>query len=139
MNYKAICRKTLYDVKLSIKSKLLMIFLLQVSEQTKNKDLEVSIKFLCEVLNYSNKTVVKAIQELESNGYINKTRRGQKGNIYNIVVLKLKVGRSGNPEEFRRALTIIDDGVRFACAVIESFSFFTRVMGLTKDNGYFSR
>ena len=85
MSNKSIYCKALYDTELSIKARLLMIFLLQINEETKNEDIDVSVKFLCKALNYSNKTVIKAMQELEDNGYINKTRRGQKGNIYNIV------------------------------------------------------
>ena len=85
MSNKSIYRKALYDTELSIKARLLMIFLLQVNDETKNENLDLSVKFLCKALNYSNKTVIKAMQELEDNGYINKTRRGQKGNIYNIV------------------------------------------------------
>ena len=85
MNDKSIHCKVLYDTNLSVKAKLLMIFLLQVNEEVESDDLDISINFLCKALNYSNKTVIKAIQELEDKGYINKAKRGPKGNIYNIV------------------------------------------------------
>ena len=85
MNNKSVYRKALYDTNLSIKARFLMVFLVQLNEEIEKEDMEVSVSFLCKALNYSNKTVVRAIQELEDNGYINKTRRGKKGNIYNIV------------------------------------------------------
>lgn len=86
MNNKHIGNKVLYDENLSVKSKLLMLLLLQANEEIEDEYINISIKFLCKALKYSNKTVIKAMKELEDNGYIEKIRRGQgKNNLYKII------------------------------------------------------
>lgn len=86
MNSKHIGNKVLYDTNVSVKARLLMLFLLEVSNEEGEDCLDISISFLCKALGYSNKTIIKAINELEENGYIEKTRRGLgKNNLYKII------------------------------------------------------
>ena len=86
MNSKHIGNKVLYDTNVSVKARLLMLFLLEVSNEEGEDHLDISISFLCKALGYSNKTIIKAINELEENGYIEKTRRGLgKNNLYKII------------------------------------------------------
>ena len=86
MDNNLIGNKILYDVNVSVKGRLLMLFLLGISEEKEIDEIDISISFLCKALGYSNKTVIKAIQELEEKGYIERKRRGLgKNNLYKIV------------------------------------------------------
>ena len=86
MNSKHIGNKVLYDTNVSVKARLLMLFLLEASNEEGEDYLDISISFLCKALGYSNKTIIKAMNELEENGYIEKTRRGLgKNNLYKII------------------------------------------------------
>ena len=86
MNSKYIGNKVLYDTNISVKARLLMLFLLEASNEEGEDYLGISISFLCKALGYSNKTIIKAMNELEENGYIEKTRRGLgKNNLYKII------------------------------------------------------
>lgn len=86
MNNNAIYTKTLYDGNLSVRAKLLMFFFVQYSDEFKTDDIDISIKFLCKALKYSNHTVIKCLSELEDKGYLMKQRRGLgKNNLYTII------------------------------------------------------
>ena len=86
MNYSSIGSKVLYDVNVSVKGRLLMLFLIGICEEKEIDSVDISIEILSKALKYSNKTMIKAIKELEEKGYIEKIRRGQgKNNLYKII------------------------------------------------------
>ena len=86
MDYSRISSKVLYDVNVSVKGRLLMLFLIGICEEKEIDSVDISIEILSKALNYSNKTTIKAIKELEEKGYIEKIRRGQgKNNLYKII------------------------------------------------------
>ncbi len=86
MDYSRIGSKVLYDVNVSVKGRLLMLFLIGICEEKEIDSVDISIEILSKALNYSNKTTIKAIKELEEKGYIEKIRRGQgKNNLYKII------------------------------------------------------
>ena len=74
-------KNVLYDKNLTPTERLTMIFL--YLQET--KEVEISIDQLCKIINCSNKTMVKAIDNLEKASYLKKNKRGQgKNNIYKI-------------------------------------------------------
>ena len=86
MDYSRISSKVLYDVNVSVKGRLLMLFLIGICEEKEIDSVDISIDILSKALKYSNKTIIKAINELEEKGYIEKIRRGQgKNNLYKII------------------------------------------------------
>lgn len=86
MDYSRISSKVLYDVNVSVKGRLLMLFLIGICEEKEIDSVDISIEILSKALNCSNKTIIKAIKELEEKGYIEKIRRGQgKNNLYKII------------------------------------------------------
>lgn len=86
MDYSRISSKVLYDVNVSVKGRLLMLFLIGICEEKEIDSVDISIEILSKALKYSNKTIIKAIKELEEKGYIEKIRRGQgKNNLYKII------------------------------------------------------
>ena len=86
MDYSRISSKVLYDVNVSVKGRLLMLFLIGICEEKEIDSVDISIEILSKALKYSNKTMIKAIKELEEKGYIEKIRRGQgKNNLYKII------------------------------------------------------
>lgn len=86
MDYSRISSKVLYDVNVSVKGRLLMLFLIGICEEKEIDSVDISIEILSKALKYSNKTIIKAIKELEEKGYIEKIRRGQgKSNLYKII------------------------------------------------------
>ena len=86
MDYSRISSKVLYDVNVSVKGRLLMLFLIGICEEKEIDSVDISIENLSKALKYSNKTMIKAIKELEEKGYIEKIRRGQgKNNLYKII------------------------------------------------------
>ena len=58
MNSKYIGNKVLYDTNISVKARLLMLFLLEASNEEGEDYLDISISFLCKALGYSNKTII---------------------------------------------------------------------------------
>ena len=86
MDYSRISNKVLYDVNVSVKGRLLMLFLIGICEEKETDSVDISIEILSKALKYSNKTIIKAMKELEEKGYIEKIRRGQgKNNLYKII------------------------------------------------------
>ena len=86
MDYSRISNKVLYDVNVSVKGRLLMLFLIGICEEKEIDSVDISIEILSKALKYSNKTIIKAMKELEEKGYIEKIRRGQgKNNLYKII------------------------------------------------------
>ena len=86
MDYSRISSKVLYDVNVSVKGRLLMLFLIGICEEKEIDSVDISIEILSKALKYSNKTIIKAIKELEEKGYIEKIRRGLgKNNLYKII------------------------------------------------------
>ena len=86
MDYSRISSKVLYDVNVSVKGRLLMLFLIGICEEKEIDSVDISIEILSKALKYSNKTMIKTIKELEEKGYIEKIRRGQgKNNLYKII------------------------------------------------------
>ena len=86
MDYSRISSKVLYDVNVSVKGRLLMLFLIGICEEKEIDSVDISIENLSKALKYSNKTMIKTIKELEEKGYIEKIRRGQgKNNLYKII------------------------------------------------------
>ena len=86
MDYSRISSKVLYDVNVSVKGRLLMLFLIGICEEKEIDSVDISIEILSKALKYSNKTIIKAMKELEEKGYIEKIRRGQgKNNLYKII------------------------------------------------------
>ena len=74
-------RKVLYDTSLTPLERMTMIYLYSLE----NENVEVSIKVLCELINCSNKTIIKALKRLEETNYLKINKRGQgKNNIYTI-------------------------------------------------------
>lgn len=74
-------RKVLYDTSLTPLERMTMIYLYSLE----NENVEVSIKELCELINCSNKTIIKALKRLEETNYLKINKRGQgKNNIYTI-------------------------------------------------------
>ena len=74
-------KKVLYDKNLTPIERLTMIYLYS----QESKEVEISIEQLCKIINCSNKTMVKAINNLEKSNYLKKNKRGQgKNNIYKI-------------------------------------------------------
>ena len=74
-------KKVLYDKNLTPIERLTMIYLYS----QESKEVEISIDQLCKIINCSNKTMVKAINNLEKANYLKKNKRGQrKNNIYKI-------------------------------------------------------
>ena len=86
MDYSRISSKVLYDVNVSVKGRLLMLFLIGICEEKEIDSIDISIEILSKALKYYNKTIIKAMKELEEKGYIEKIRRGQgKNNLYKII------------------------------------------------------
>lgn len=74
-------RKVLYDTSLTPLERMTMMYLYSLE----NENVEVSIKELCELINCSNKTIIKALKRLEEANYLKINKRGQgKNNIYTI-------------------------------------------------------
>lgn len=74
-------RKVLYDTSLTPLERVTMMYLYSLE----NENVEVSIKELCELINCSNKTIIKALKRLEETNYLKINKRGQgKNNIYTI-------------------------------------------------------
>ena len=74
-------RKVLYDTSLTPLERITMMYLYSLE----NENVEVSIKELCELINCSNKTIIKALKRLEETNYLKINKRGQgKNNIYTI-------------------------------------------------------
>ena len=74
-------RKVLYDTSLTPLERMTMIYLYSLE----NENVEISIKELCELINCSNKTIIKALKRLEETNYLKINKRGQgKNNIYTI-------------------------------------------------------
>lgn len=74
-------RKVLYDTSLTPLERMTMMYLYSLE----NENVEVSIKELCELINCSNKTIIKALKRLEETNYLKINKRGQgKNNIYTI-------------------------------------------------------
>ena len=74
-------RKVLYDTSLTPLERMTMIYLYSLESE----NIEISIKELCELINCSNKTIIKALKRLEETNYLKINKRGQgKNNIYTI-------------------------------------------------------
>jgi Mn-dependent DtxR family transcriptional regulator len=74
-------RKVLYDTSLTPLERMTMMYLYSLE----NENVEISIKELCELINCSNKTIIKALKRLEETNYLKINKRGQgKNNIYTI-------------------------------------------------------
>ena len=74
-------RKVLYDTSLTPLERMTMIYLYSLESE----NVEISIKELCELINCSNKTMIKALKRLEETNYLKINKRGQgKNNIYTI-------------------------------------------------------
>ena len=74
-------RKVLYDTSLTPLERITMMYLYSLE----NENVEVSIKELCELINCSNKTIIKTLKRLEETNYLKINKRGQgKNNIYTI-------------------------------------------------------
>ena len=74
-------RKVLYDTSLTPLERMTMIYLYSLESE----NIEISIKELCELINCSNKTMIKALKRLEETNYLKINKRGQgKNNIYTI-------------------------------------------------------
>ena len=74
-------RKVLYDTSLTPLERMTMIYLYSLESE----NVEISIKELCELINCSNKTIIKALKRLEETNYLKINKRGQgKNNIYTI-------------------------------------------------------